>query len=237
MINMTTYAKTDMEQFVQGEWVLNLNRTLDDADYDEGQYIFALKNARLLFEKGLDDTAVSGFGKYLKADEYSTKLKSNDQVVIDVTPQSKKLMGLVTGDKLFNYQQKKIILKKYKKYLIAAFRPSKESGELKLYFSKTGTEYKKRKSFKIKYDTLYENIDDTIDQNLRYVMFFKNNTVTFSGKPFSKNTAPAALPFVNASSKKVFIDEGKFLVVAASKMFRLYKSDEKGKKHYYKPVK
>ena len=230
-------ADEKTKSFIKGEWSLNLNRTLDDADYDEGHYIFKMKDFHITFDSGFKEAAISGIPTILKDGDYDMKVKSNKQVVIDVTPSSKKLMSLISQEPLFNYQQKKIILKKYKDYLIASYRPSKESGDLKLYFSKKGQKYKERKDFKIDYNKLYVNIDDTIDENLRYMMFFDSKEVSFSDKPFTAKDKLKRLSFENGSSKKVFIDEGEYLVVMASKMFRLYKKDEKGKKHYYKPSK
>ena len=127
----------------------------------------------------------SGIDKILKDGNYDMKIKSNKQLVIDVTPTSTKLMSIVKSEPLFNYQQKKIILKKYKNYLIAKYRPSKESGDLKLY----------------------ENMDNSIEKELKYVMFYEDKTVSFSDKPFSKNNNLKRLKFEN------------------------------GKKHYYKPSK
>jgi hypothetical protein len=230
-------ANDKVKSFIEGEWKLNLNRTLDDAEYDEGQYIFKMKNFSLNFNPNANEVRLSGIDKYLKDGSYDIKIKSNKQVVIDVTPASKKLISKLSNEPLFNYEQKKIILKKYKNYLIAKYKPNKDTSNLKLYFSKVGEKYKKRKAFKVKYNKLYENIDKTIDKELRYVMFYKNKEVSFSDKPFSEKDKLPRLKFENGSSKKIFINEGDYHVVLASKMFRLYKKDEKGKKHYFKPSK
>lgn len=232
----TLSADEKTKSFIKGDWSLNLNRTLDDADYDEGHYIFKMKEFEISFASDFKEASIRGIDSILKDGSYDMKIKSNKQVVIDVTPSSKKLMSFIAQEPLFNYQQKKIILKKYKDYLVASYRPNKDSGELKLYFSKKGEKYKERKEFKTDYNKLYVNIDDTIDKNLRYMMFFDSKEVSFSDKPFTAKDKLKRFSFENGSSKKVFINEGEYLVVMASKMFRLYKKDEKGKKHYYKPL-
>jgi len=233
--NTNLNANDKTKQFIEGEWYLNLNRTLDDAEYDEGHYIFKLKEFKLFFDNKFKGVDISGINHILNDGNYDIKIKSNKQVVIDITPTSTKLKSLITQEPLFNYQQKKIILKKYKNYLLAKYRPNKDSGELKLYFSKVGETYKKRKEFKIKYNKLYENIDNTIDKDLQYVMFYKDKKVSFSDKPFTAKDNLPKLSFENGSSKKIFINNGDYNVVLASKMFRLYKKDENGKKHYFKP--